>query len=149
TLTDMSSERMTSKRPYHAPKRTAAAARTYETVIVAAKHAFERRGWSGTTIRAIGADAKVSPKTIEALFATKAGLLRAVVDFAIRGDVKPIPMPRRDSVEEMEAVSGAATMLRLHAAHLRRINERSAHIAWVVEQAAASDNSVAALWRQM
>src|SRR2546423_466586 len=135
----MTSERTSRKRRYHAPKRAAAAARTYEAVIVAATRAFERRGWSGTTIRAIGADAKVSPKTIEALFATKAGLLRAVVDFAIRGDVQPIPMPRRDSVEKMEAVPDAAAMLRLHAGHLRRINERSARIAWVVEQGATSD----------
>ena len=40
-------------------------------------------------------------------------------------------------------------MLDLHAAHLRAINERSARIAWVVEQAAADDAVVAALWAEM
>ena len=40
-------------------------------------------------------------------------------------------------------------MLRLHAAHLRTVNERSARLAWTVEHAAAADAAVAELWRQM
>src|SRR5216117_257931 len=123
----------TGRRRYHAPVREAAAARTYEAVLIAAKRAFERRGWSGTTIRGIAAGAGVSHKTVEALFATKGGLLRAAVDYAIRGDVDPVPMTRREPVAEMEAAPDAATMVRLHAAHIRRINSRSARIAWVVE----------------
>lgn len=144
----MKSER-TSKRPYHAPSRAAAAAQTYERILAAAKRRFERRGWSGTTIRAIASDARVSPKTVEALFATKSGVLRAAVDFAIRGDVEPVPMTRRTSVAEMEEAPDAATMLRLYAAHVGRINSRSARIAWVVEHAAPGDAAVAALWRRM
>jgi hypothetical protein len=37
----------------------------------------------------------------------------------------------------------------LHAAPLRRVNERSAAIAFVVEQAAPADAQVRALWQQM
>src|SRR6266699_3597868 len=43
----------------------------------------------------------------------------------------------------------AATMLALHAAHLRRVHERSAGIALAVEQAAAADPIAADRWRQM
>ena len=40
-------------------------------------------------------------------------------------------------------------MLDLHARHLRVINERSARIAWVVEQAAADAPVVQELWEEM
>jgi AcrR family transcriptional regulator len=135
-----------SKRPYHAPSREAAAAETRAAIVAAAKRTFETRGWLGATIAAIAADAEVSPKTIEALFGTKAALLKATVDYAIRGDADPTPIRRRPVTTEMEAARDAATMLNLHAAHLRRANERAAPIAFVVEHAAQSDPRVAELW---
>jgi hypothetical protein len=50
----------------------------------------------------------------------------------------------------MEAAPDARRMLRLHAAHVRSINERSAAIALVVEQAAATgDAAVVDLWSRM
>jgi AcrR family transcriptional regulator len=137
------------KRPYHSPRRVSAAARTRETILGAAKEGFESRGWSGATMPSIAAAAGVSQKTVEGLYGTKASLLRAVVDFSIRGDARPIPMPRREAVAAMEAVTEASTMLDLHASHIRSIAERSGRIAWVVEDAAPSDPDVADLWHTM
>ena len=137
------------KRRYHAPQRIAAAARTREAIVRAAKESFETRGWAATTMRAVGESAGVSLKTVEALFKTKAVLLQATVDYAIRGDLDPQPMPERAPVRLMEQAADASTMLKLHAAHLRTINGRSARIAWAVEQAAADDPAVAELWQQM
>ncbi len=93
--------------------------------------------------------ADVSQKTVEAVYGTKAALLAAAVEFAIRGDLSPVGMPSRSSVRRMEDAADAAAMLRLHAAHLRAIHGRSAGIAWTVEQAAATDRNVARLWEQM
>jgi TetR/AcrR family transcriptional regulator, regulator of autoinduction and epiphytic fitness len=138
-----------SKRSYHAPDRAAGAERTHRTIVVAAKRAFEERGWAGTTLPAVADDAGVSVKTIEALFRTKGSLLKAVVDFSIRGDLDPTPMPERDVIAEIEAAADAAAMLGLHAAHIRAVNERSARVAWAVEHAAASDATAAELWRTM
>ena len=137
------------KRPYHAPQRAAAAARTRDAIVRAAKEQFEQLGWAGTTIRSVADAAGVSLKTVEAQFRTKAALLQLAVDYAIRGDLDPRPMPQRERIAEMEAAPDAGTMLRLHASHLRTINERSARIAWVVEHAAAGDPAVAPLWKQM
>lgn len=137
------------KRRYHAPKRLAEAQRRRHAVVHAATRAFETHGWSGTTMRMVSERAAVSLKTVEALFGTKAQLLRAAVDYAIRGDTDPRPMPQRQAIGEMEAAADASAMLALHAAHVRAVNERSARIAWVVEQAAASDEVVLELWRQM
>lgn len=136
-------------RRYHSPSRTLAAARTREAILRAAKSRFEHVGWAGATIPAIAEAAGVSPKTVEAVFRTKASLLAAVVDFAIRGDASQVPMPRCAQVAEMEAAGTAATMLDLHAAHVRSVNQRSARIAWVVEHAAEADPVAGELWRQM
>lgn len=137
------------KRPYHAPQRAAAAARTREAVAAAAKDAFERLGWSGATMRGIADQAGVSVKTVEALYRTKAELLKEVVDYTIAGDLLPIPVLGRDSVAAMEAAPDAPAMVGLHARHTRAISERAAPIFWVVEQAAPAHQDVARLWAQM
>lgn len=142
-------ERKPASRAYRAPQREAAAARTRAAIVEAAKRLFEEHGWAGTTIRSIGGAAGVSPKTVEALFGTKAALLRVSVDYAIRGDVDPLPMPRREAVARMEAAPTARAMLDLHASHLRQINQRSSRLASAVEQAAPADPAVATLWRGM
>ena len=67
----------TGTRRYHAPRRAAAAAQTREAILHAAQDQFQARGWAATTIAAVAADAAVSPKTIQALFGTKAALLAA------------------------------------------------------------------------
>ena len=136
-------------RPYDSTRRRAAAERTRLAIVEATKRAFEERGWSGASVRLIAEDAGVSPKTVEAQFGTKAALLQAAVDFAIRGDLDATPMPEREAVRRMEEAPSAATMLALHAAHLRRIHERSARIARAVEQAAADQPAAAELWEAM
>ena len=100
-------------------------------------------------MRAVAATGGVSVKTVEALFGTKATLLEEVVRFAVRGDLEDVEMPQREAVAQMEAAPDAQTMLELHAAHLRAVNERSAGLAWTVEQAVPSDAAVARLWGQM
>jgi AcrR family transcriptional regulator len=138
-----------SKRAYDASRRRAAADRTREAIVVAAKARFEERGWSGTTIAAIAEDARVSPKTVEAVFGTKAALLGEVVDYAIRGDIADTPMLERRVAHEVEQAPDAATLLDRHAAYAVAITARSARVAWVVESAAPSDANVARLWGRM
>ena len=136
-------------RRYHAPRRAAAAAQTREAILHAAKDQFEARGWVATTIAAVAADAAVSPKTIQALFGTKAALLAAAVDYAIAGDLAEVPINARESARSVESAPDAATMLDRHASHVAAINARSAGLAWVVESAAASSQLVTGLWEQM
>lgn len=136
-------------RPYHAPQRAAAAARTREAIVVAAKDVFERLGWSGATMRAVADQAGVSIKTVEALYRTKAELLKTAVDYAIAGDLRPVPILGREPVAAMEASPDAPTMLSLHAHFARSISGRAAPIFWVVEQAASAHQDMARLWTQM
>lgn len=137
------------KRTYDASRRKAAAAQRRLAVIAAARDLFEERGWAGTRVQDVSRAAGVSQKTVEAIFGAKSALLQAAVDYAIRGDIEPVPMPRREAIAAMEGAADAATMLRLHARHVRNVNARSARIASVVEHAAPADRAVAALWRRM
>jgi AcrR family transcriptional regulator len=137
------------RRAYNAPRRAAAAAQTRETIVQAAKDAFEERGWAATTIQSVAARASVSPKTVEALFGTKAALLKTVVDFAIRGDLLDLTVNQRERAAAIEAAENATSMLDIHASHVRTIHARTARIAWSVEVAAPTDAHVAELWNQM
>lgn len=137
------------KRPYHAPRRAAAAALTRQAILAAARRQLEARGWSGATIRAIAADAQVSPKTIEALFTPKSALLAAVVDYVFRGGDPETPVVEGDTARAVEAAPDAATMLARYADHVTAINARAARITSVVESAAAADEQAAALWARM
>jgi AcrR family transcriptional regulator len=145
----MAKERAKERRPYRAPLRQQAALRTRLLITRAAKATFEKQGWSGATLAMIAERAGASQSTVEALFRTKAALLRAAVDYAIRGDIDPTPIRGREITTEIELAPDAVSMLRLHAGHLRTVHGRSARLAFVVEQAAKSDKHVAALWRQM
>jgi hypothetical protein len=55
----------------------------------------------------------------------------------------------RGPVAAMEAAPDAATMLGLHAPHVRAVNDRAAQLFWVVEQAAPAHQDIADLWAQM
>jgi AcrR family transcriptional regulator len=136
------------KRPYHAPRRAAGAARTREAIVAAAKDVFERLGWSGATMRGVADQAGVSVKTVEALYRTKAELLKQAIDYAIAGDLRPIPVLGREPVAAMEAAPDAPALLDLHAHHARSISGRAAAILWVVEQAAPTHEETARLWAQ-
>jgi hypothetical protein len=55
----------------------------------------------------------------------------------------------RGRAAAMEAAPDAPAMLDLHARQVTAINERSAQVFWVVEQAAPADLDIARLWAQM
>ena len=137
------------KRRYHAPRREAAAAETRQAILEAAKRQLEARGWSGATIRAIAADAQVSPKTIEALFTPKSALLAAVVDYVFRGGDTETPVVEGETARPVESAPDAATMLARYADHVVAIHARSARILAAVQAAAASDEQAAELWARM
>ena len=87
----MSGESNLPKRAYDASTREAGAERTRAAILRAAKQLFEQYGWAGTTLRAVAADAAVSQKSVEAIYKTKAGLLQATIDYAMRGDTELYP----------------------------------------------------------
>jgi AcrR family transcriptional regulator len=68
------------KRPYHSPIRKGQAQRTRERVVDAARRLWVAHGMGATTIDAIASEAKVSVQTIYGAFASKGGILTALLD---------------------------------------------------------------------
>lgn len=128
--------------PYQAPGRVAAAERTRSSILAAALARFSEAGWAGTTMALVAADAGVSPKTVEAHFRTKAGLLAETVSFAV---VEASPAGAREFKEAPDALAAITA----HAAYVTPISSRSAGIAWAVEAAAPLDARVAEIAERM
>ncbi len=101
------------KRRYDSRRRQAQAAETRRSILEAAERLFERDGYVGTTVEAIAREADVALKTVYAVFTTKAGLLRALWDLRLKGDLDDAPVTDRDWYREALAEPEAARQLRL------------------------------------
>ena len=70
----------TKKRIYNSPERQERAAQTKQRILTSAKHLFEDKGFEIVTLEQIAQKAKVATPTIYALFQSKRGILRALMD---------------------------------------------------------------------
>lgn len=144
-------------RAYNAPRRAAAAAETRLAILRAAKEEFEERGWAATTVRSLAARAGVSPKTVEALFATKPALLEATL-LAVLGsnaDTSDVVRPEGvlemlgEATHEMERAPDAATTLELLTAMAAEAHARGACLYWTFETAVPCDERLGELWARV
>lgn len=71
------------KRTYHSTTRLEQAIKTKERILTSAKQLFARDGFEGVTIEKLAQAADVSAPTIYALFQSKRGILRALMDEAL------------------------------------------------------------------
>jgi AcrR family transcriptional regulator len=74
-------------------------------VLAAATRLFRERGWSGTTLVAVAADAGTAVETIYSGFGSKLGLLLAAIDLAITGDSDERPVEERPEFAALGAGS--------------------------------------------
>src|SRR5215216_4452283 len=88
-------------RPYNSPRRRAQAAATRREILDAAQRLFERQGYAATTMAAIAAEAGVALKTVYVAFDTKSGVLRALWNMLLRGDVGDAPVGERSWYREV------------------------------------------------
>jgi AcrR family transcriptional regulator len=129
-------------------ERTAPQARTRRTraaVIDAAGALFADRGYSATTIEAIGEVADTPQPTIYRLFGSKIGILKAVIDVAIVGDDEAVAMADRPQVRDLLDEPDPRDRLARFAALLRQLMARTAPVHRLLADAARSDQDAAAL----
>ena len=89
TVVDMAREIKPSRRRYNSPLRAGQAEQTRRRVLEAAYRLFVERGYAGTTIAQVAAEARVSSETIYLAFGGKRGLLEGVIELAIVGEGDP------------------------------------------------------------
>jgi AcrR family transcriptional regulator len=119
--------------------------RTKASVVDAARALFEDRGYAATTIEAIGERSDTPQATIYRLFASKLGILKAVIDVAIVGDDEDVAMADRPQVQELLADPDAHQRVAQFAALLRDLMARTAPVHRLLADAARSDPDAASL----
>jgi AcrR family transcriptional regulator len=139
----------TARRGYRSPRRAAQALRTRARIIEAATRRFLAHGYSGTTMRAVAADAGVSLPTVELAFHTKAGLLKAVIDIAIAGDDEHAAMLERQWAARAESGADPAGFVVAFARQLTASAGRAAGLVAAALEGARTDADIAAVAAQL
>jgi TetR/AcrR family transcriptional regulator of autoinduction and epiphytic fitness len=137
------------KRPYSSAKREAQARETRRSILEAAGALFVDTGYTATTIQAVAEQAGVAVQTVYAVFGNKRELLRQLIENAITGDDKPLPITERAEAQAIAGEPDARRRAELDAALSRSITERVAPIVRVAAEAAASDPEMAAMMDAM
>jgi AcrR family transcriptional regulator len=135
-----------SARPYRSPRREQQAAATRHEIVVAAKELFESQGYAATTMNAVADRAGVALKTVYLAFATKARLLRAVWDVALKGDESDAPVAERPWYVDVLDDPDPESKIRRLAAASCTVKLRIAALLGVIRDAAPSDEEIGALW---
>ena len=122
------------------------AATTRLEITSAAQRLFESQGYAATTMAAIASEADVALKTVYLAFDTKARLLRAVWDLALKGDDADAPVAdRRWYLAVLEEPDPERKLRRLAEASCV-VKQRIAKLLRVIRDAAPSDEEIGALW---
>ena len=118
-------------------------------VVVAARALFLERGYAATTIEAISNSADVPPATVYRLFASKLGILKALLDTSIAGDDQPLTVQERPNVAPLFEEPDPVKVLTGFAGVTTAINQRTSDVYRVLVSAAGSDPAAAELLDEM
>jgi AcrR family transcriptional regulator len=133
-------------RGYDSTLRARQAADRRQALAVAARDLFVERGYPATTMNAVASRAGVSLKTVYNAYATKAGLLRAVWDLSLKGDLDDAPVAERSWYTALLSEPDPHTQITMTAVNSRIVKTRIGPMLKVIRDAASVDDDLAALW---
>lgn len=113
-------------------------------IVAAAAELFVARGYRGATLSDVAAAAGVSDRTIYVRFATKADLLKRVIDVAVVGDTRQIDLAHRDWMVETMSAPTLEERLRADAAGATQLLARLAPLVAVAVQVESDEPVIAA-----
>jgi len=135
------------KRAYNSQRRRQQALDTRRAILDAAQRLFERDGYVATTMEDIAGEAGVALKTVYSAFTTKGGLLRAVWDLLLKGDVDDAPVAEREWYLSMLDERDPHQQLRRLAHGACEVKVRIGALLRVIRSAAVVEADSAALWQ--
>ena len=133
-------------RTYNSALRARRAAERRLALAAAARDLFVERGYPATTMEAIATRANVSLKTAYNAYSSKAGVLRAVWDLSLKGDLDDAPIADRSWYTALLAESDPYRQLAMAAESSRAVKTRIGPVLKVIRDAASVDEDLAALW---
>ena len=138
-------------RPYESPHRREQAAQTQRAIVTAASRLFLERGYAGTTMAAIAAEAGVVVETVYRTFDGKAALFRAVVEAALAGGVErsELPVEQRPAIAAVIAEPDPARQVALYAATQPGIHRRGGPLLRALRDARGLDADLARIWDEI
>ena len=137
------------KRSYDSSRRRQQAEETRALIVRTARDLFVEQGYGHTTIADVTRGAGVSVETIYAAFGNKATLLHRAWDVTVGGDEQDIVFHERPDVLAIRNEPDLAKRLVLHAAFSTQTAQRIAPFQLMVQAAAGSDASAAAMLVEM
>ncbi len=133
-------------RPYDSSLRAQQASDRRRTLALAARDLFVAGGYPATTMEAVARRADVSLKTVYNAYRSKAGLLRAVWDLCLKGDIDDAPIAERGWYTELLSEPDPHRQLEMTAKNSRIVKTRIGPMLRVIRDAAPVDDDLAALW---
>jgi AcrR family transcriptional regulator len=135
-----------SRRRYDSSRRQEQARRTREDILDAARRLFVIHGYGATPMTALAEEAGVSVETIYGAYGSKAGLFRALIDVALRGDEDPVPFAEREAIQAVIAEPDAGRQLEMYGAILADVQPRIAPLTRILRDAASAEPDLRAVW---
>jgi AcrR family transcriptional regulator len=134
----------TSRRTYDGTRRRQQADRTRARIVQAAARLFVERGYTGTTVPAIAAEADVAVETVYRSASGKAGLLADAVRAAVAGGAEraEVPVKDRPAIRRIAEEADPVRQLELYAATQPGIWSRVGPLLRVLDAAANGDASL-------
>jgi AcrR family transcriptional regulator len=135
------SEVVKTPRRYDSRRRREQAAQTRRDIEAAAGKLFRERGYAGTSMPAVAAEAGVVVETVYRAFGSKAGLFKAVIEAAVAGgSTRAETAPEdRPAVRAVRDESDPRRQLELYAATQPGIHRRAGPLYRALVEGAASD----------
>lgn len=118
-------------------------------VVEAARELFLDRGYGSTTVEAISELADVPPATVYRLFASKLGILKALLDISIVGDDDEVAMPDRPRVQSLLEAEDPRARLEGFVRLTVEVNTRVTPVYRILVSAAGSDRDAAGLLEEL
>lgn len=145
------SEPVKTRRRYESPRRQEQAAQTRADILAAAGTLFRSRGYAGTSMPAIAAEAGVVVETIYRSFGSKAGLFRAVVEAVVAGGASraEVAVEERPAIRAVIDEPDSRRQVGRYAATQPGIHRRSGELLRALHAAAPTDPELQRLWDEM
>jgi AcrR family transcriptional regulator len=118
-------------------------------ILDAAQRLFADRGYPGTTMESIAAEAGVATDTVYTIFRTKSGLLRKLLDVRVGGDDSPVALLDREGPQQVRDEKTQSRQVAAFAADVAQILERARPVDDIMRGAAAIDPEIAAIRTSM
>jgi AcrR family transcriptional regulator len=135
-------------RRYDSPHRREQAARTRRDIVEAAGRLFLERGYAGTTMASIAAEAGVVVETVYRAFDGKASLFGAVVEAALAGGTERAerPVETRPVIAALIAEPDPRRQVELYAGTQPGIHRRAGPLLRALRDARGLDPELAGIW---